>query len=77
MFGMVPFVKAAGRSLGKIFKGREAKERLEKEVDDLGLDKSGVDIHVDEDGKVSVSGKAVSPGNEGKNHPGRWQCRRC
>lgn len=60
MFGMVPFVKAAGRSLGKIFKGKEAKDRLDKEVDDLGLDKTGVDIHVDDDGKVSVRGKAVS-----------------
>lgn len=60
MFGMIPFAKAAGRSLGKVFKGREAKERLEKEVDDLGLDKSGVDIDVDDNGKVSVSGKAVT-----------------
>jgi len=60
MFGMVPFVKAAGRGLGKIFKGRAAKEALEKEVDDLGLDKTGVDIDVDDDGKVVVSGEAVS-----------------
>jgi len=60
MFGMIPFVKAAGRGLGKIFKGREAKKALEKEVDDLGLDKTGVDIDVDDDGKVTVSGEAVS-----------------
>lgn len=60
MFGVVPFVKMAGRSLGKIFKGREAKERLEKEVDDLGLEKEGVDINVDDDGKVVISGEAMT-----------------
>ena len=60
MFGMIPFVKAAGRGLGKIFKGREAKEALEKEVDDLGLDKTGVEIDVDDQGQVTVSGEAVS-----------------
>ncbi len=60
MFGVVPFVKMAGRSLGKIFKGKEAKERLEKEVDDLGLEKDGVDINVDEDGKVVISGEAMT-----------------
>ena len=60
MFGMIPFVKAAGRGLGNMIKGRKGKETLEKEVKDLGLDTSGVDIHVDEDGEVSVKGKAVS-----------------
>jgi len=60
MFGMIPFVKAAGRGLGKIFKGKDAKEALEKEVDDLGLDKSGMDISVDDEGNVTVSGEAVS-----------------
>ncbi len=60
MFGVVPFAKMAGRGLGKIFKGREAKERLEKEVDDLGLKKDGVDINVDDDGKVVISGEAMS-----------------
>ena len=60
MFGVVPFVKMAGRSLGKIFKGKEAKERLEKEVDDLGLEKEGVDINVDDDGKVVISGEAMT-----------------
>ena len=60
MFGVIPFVKAAGRGLGKIFKGREAKEALEKEVDDLGLDKTGVEIDVDDEGRVTVSGEAVS-----------------
>jgi len=60
MFGVIPFVKAAGRGLGKILKGREAKAALEKEVDDLGLDKTGVEIDVDDDGKVTVSGEAVS-----------------
>ncbi len=60
MFGVVPFVKMAGRSLGKIFKGREAKERLEKEVDDMGLEKDGIQIDVDDEGKVKVSGKAAT-----------------
>jgi len=60
MFGLIPFVKAAGRGLGALIKGRKGKETLEKEVKDLGLDTSGVDIHVDEDGAVSVSGEAVS-----------------
>ena len=60
MFGVVPFVKMAGRSLGKIFKGREAKENLEKEIDDMGLEKEGIQIDVDDDGKVKVSGKAAS-----------------
>ena len=60
MFGMIPFVKAAGRGLGKIFKGKEAEETLKKEADDLGLDTSGVDIHVDDEGNVSVKGQAVS-----------------
>lgn len=61
MFGVIPFVKAAGRGLvNKIFVKREAKEALEKEVNDLGLDKSGVDIDVDDEGIVTVSGEAVS-----------------
>lgn len=60
MFGMIPFVKAAGRGLGKIFKGKEAEDALKKEVDDLGLDSSGVDIQVDDEGTVSVTGEAVS-----------------
>ena len=60
MFGLIPFAKAAGRGLGNIFKGRKGKEALEKEVDDLGLDKSGIEIDVDDDGKVTVSGEAVS-----------------
>ena len=34
MFGMIPFVKAAGRGLGALIKGRKGKETLKKEVDD-------------------------------------------
>jgi len=60
MFGMIPFVKAAGRGLGKIFKGREAEDKLKKEVDDLGLRHDGVDIHVDDDGKVLVRGRGLT-----------------
>jgi len=60
MFGMVPFVKMAGRGLGKIFKGREAKEKLENEVKEMGLPQDGIEIDVDDDGKVKISGKAAT-----------------
>lgn len=60
MFGMVPFVKMAGRGLGKIFKGKDAEDALKKEVKDLGLAKDEIDIHVDDNGKVSVKGKGVT-----------------
>ncbi|MGB3456057.1 MAG: peptidoglycan-binding protein LysM [Litorimonas sp.] len=62
MFGMIPFVKAAGKGLGKIFGGdkKEAEERLKKEVKTYDLDTDGVDIHVDDDGVVTVKGEAVS-----------------
>jgi len=60
MLGMIPFVKAAGRGLGAMIKGRKGKEVLEKEVKDLGLDSQGVDIDVDETGNVTVKGEAVS-----------------
>ena len=60
MFGIVPFVKAAGRGLGKIFKGKDAEDRLKKEVDDLGLKHDGVDIHVDDEGKVLVKGRGLT-----------------
>ena len=60
MFGIVPFVKLAGRGLGKIFKGKEAEDKLKKEVDDLGLGREEIDIKVDENGKVVVKGKGVT-----------------
>ena len=60
MFGIVPFVKAAGRGLGKIFKGKDAEEKLKKEVNDLGLKHDGVDIHVTDEGKVLVKGRGLS-----------------
>lgn len=60
MFGIVPFVKMAGRGLGKIFKGKEAEDALKKEVDDLGLGREEIDIKVDENGKVIVKGKGVT-----------------
>jgi len=60
MLGLIPFVGAAGRKLGTVLKGRMAEKTLKKEVDDLGLDSTGVDIQVDDNGKVSVKGKAVS-----------------
>jgi len=60
MFGMVPFVKIAGRSLGKVFKAKDAKEQMESDIKDLGLDKNGVEIDVAEDGKVVISGEAMS-----------------
>lgn len=60
MFGIIPFVKLAGRGLGKIFKGKDAEDALKKEVGDLGLAKDEIDIKVDENGKVIVSGKGVT-----------------
>lgn len=60
MFGMIPFVKAAGRGLGKIFKGKEADEKLQKEIKSYDLNTEGLDIQVDDDGVVTVKGEAVS-----------------
>ena len=60
MFGAITFAKVAGRKLKGLFKGKKGKEILEKEVSDLGLDTDGVDIHVDDSGKVTIKGKAVS-----------------
>ena len=60
MFGPMIFAKAAGRKLKGLFKGKKGKEILEKEVNDLGLDSKGMDIHVDDDGKVTITGSAVS-----------------
>ncbi|GFE65522.1 peptidoglycan-binding protein LysM [Litoreibacter roseus] len=58
--GLWSFVKDAGKSL---FGAAEAAEpdadTLKKEVQDLGLDASGLDISVDGD-KVKVTGDAVS-----------------
>jgi nucleoid-associated protein YgaU len=59
--GLWNFVKGAGKSL---FGSAEAAEPdadvLKKEVEDLGLDATGLDISIGEDGKVKVSGDAVS-----------------
>lgn len=60
MFGAISFAKVAGRKLKGMFKGKEGKQALEKEVSDMGLDADGVDINVDDDGKVTISGNAVS-----------------
>jgi len=60
MFGMIPFVKAAGKAMGSIFGGKDADEKLKKEVEDYGLNTEGVDINVGEDGVVTVKGEAVS-----------------
>ncbi len=60
MFGMIPFVKAAGHSLGKIFGGKDAKEKLEKEVKGYDLDTTGIDMDVADDGTITIKGEAVS-----------------
>lgn len=60
MFGMIPFVKAAGRGLGKIFKGKEAEEKLQSEIKSYDLDTEGLEIQVGDDGVVTVKGEAVS-----------------
>lgn len=57
MFGMVNFAKSAGAKFRGLFKGKEAKKHIE---DKYGLDTTGVDIHVDDNGEVTLSGKAVS-----------------
>jgi len=60
MFGMIPFAKAAGRGLGKIFKGKDAEDKLKEEVKSYDLNTEGLDIQVDDDGVVTVKGEAVS-----------------
>ncbi len=60
--GLWSFVKGAGKSLfGSKAEAAEApaEAALKKEIEDLGLDASGIDIKVDGD-KVTVSGNAVS-----------------
>ena len=60
MFGMIPFVATAGKALGAALKGKLGKDKLKKEVEDYGLDTEGVDINVDDDGIVTVTGEAAS-----------------
>ncbi|MGJ8559892.1 MAG: peptidoglycan-binding protein LysM [Litorimonas sp.] len=60
MFGLIPFVKAAGRGLGKLFKGKDADDKLKEEIKSYDLDTNGLDIQVDDDGVVTVKGEAVS-----------------
>lgn len=60
MFGMIPFAKAAGRGLGKLFGGKDAEDKLKKEAEDHGLDTSGVKFKVDDDGTVTVAGETMS-----------------
>lgn len=62
MFGMIPFVKAAGKGIGKLFgkNKKESEDALKKEVDGFGLDTTGVDIEVSDDGTVHVKGEAIS-----------------
>lgn len=60
MFGMVNFVKTAGRGLGAMFKGKDAEEKLKEEVKSFDLDTEGVELEVGDDGVVTVKGEAVS-----------------
>lgn len=60
MFGMIPFMKTAGKAMGSIFKGKDADEKLKKEVEGYGLSTEGMDISVDEDGVVTVKGDAAT-----------------
>ena len=58
--GLWNFVKSAGKSLlGGAAEAAPAKDALIKEIEELGLDATGLDIQVDRD-KVSVGGSAVS-----------------
>jgi len=59
MLGSVSFGKMAGRKIGEIF-GIGGKEKIEKEVKDQGIDRDGMEIDVDDKGKVTVSGEATS-----------------
>jgi nucleoid-associated protein YgaU len=62
--GVWSFVKGAGKKLfgGGAAEAAEvpAEDALHKEIKDLGLDASGLDIKVEGD-KVKVSGNAISP----------------
>ena len=60
MLGAIQFVKNAGRALSATFNKDKGKEELEKEIEGYGLDKSGMDIVVNDDGTVSLKGKSVS-----------------
>jgi nucleoid-associated protein YgaU len=60
MFGMIPFIKNAGKAMGGMFKGKDADEKLKKEVEGYGLNTEGMDISVDEDGVVTVKGDAAT-----------------
>lgn len=60
MFGMIPFVKVAGKAMGAIFKGKDGGDKLKKEVEGYGLDTDGVDIQVDDDGVVTLGGEATT-----------------
>jgi len=60
MLGMIPFVSAAGKAIGKMIKGKTANETLKKEVEEYGLNTEGVDISVDDEGVVTLSGKATT-----------------
>ena len=57
MFGTIKFAQKAGAKLRSLFKKKKPAEHLEEEY---GLDTTGVDINVDDNGKVTVSGKAIS-----------------
>ncbi|MDR6264600.1 MULTISPECIES: peptidoglycan-binding protein LysM [Rhodobacterales] len=57
--GLWNFVKEAGKSVFGAAEAAPAEEALLQEINDLGLDASGLDIKVDGD-KVSVGGTAVS-----------------
>nr|WP_325249214.1 peptidoglycan-binding protein LysM [Amylibacter sp.] len=57
--GLWNFVKSAGKSVFGAAEAAPAEDALLKEIKDLGLDASGLDIKVDGD-KVSVGGTAVS-----------------
>ena len=60
MFGLIKFAQKAGRKLAEKITGKDAEEKLKKEVDDLGLKREGVDIRVDEEGKVLVRGRGLT-----------------
>ena len=58
--GFWSFLTGSGKKLDETTEAAPSAEALKKEVADLGLDTSGLDIKVDGD-KVKVEGKAASP----------------
>lgn len=56
--GLFSFLRGKGKDVRKSGGEAPTKDEIKQELDDLGLDSEGVDIDVDDSGKVKVSGEA-------------------